>query len=535
MDVPAESQGLVFVDGKLVTPFGPGAYAFWNFQKNIVTDVVDLRVQSVEVSGQELLTRDKVSLRVNLAASMRVTDAVAMRTRVAKAGDYLYRELHYGLRRAVSAKTLDALLGDKASLDAAIFGYVRGSVSGFGIEVLGVGVKDVILPGGMRDAVVQAEKHAHAQLHDIAAVPFVGPWVTVMPDVHLGKGATVGSVIPTRGAIIPAAVGVDIGYGMAAVRTMLRANDLPDNLAQLRSSIERSVPVGNGRGGEHRTLPDSTETRIAQSGLVQRLDAIKQQHKRIRIDKLECQIGTLGGGNHFIEICLDETDAVWVMLHRGLRGTGNLFGTYFIERAREQLAHRVLGFHLPDKDLVFFMQGEPLFDEHVAAVSWAQDSARENREAMLARVLAEMRHRLPKFQSGRLAVDCHHNYVQKEAHGGEELLITRQGAVSARTAELGIIPGSMGTRSYIVRGLGNADSFHSCSHGAERVMSRTAARAKITLAQHREATAHVECRKDAAVADASPAAYKSIEAVMAAQQDLVEVLHTLRQVVCIKG
>ncbi|CCG37323.1 RtcB family protein [Xanthomonas citri pv. mangiferaeindicae] len=382
---------------------------------------------------------------------------------------------------------------------------------------------------------VPLEEQAHAQLRNIAAVPFVGPWVAVMPDVHLGKGATVGSVIPTRGAIIPAAVGVDIGCGMAAVRTTLRANDLPDNLAQLRASIERSVPVGNGRGGEHRKLPDSIESRIAQSGLVQRLDAIKQQHKRIRTDKLDCQIGTLGGGNHFIEICLDETDAVWVMLHSGSRGTGNLIGTYFIERAREQLAHRVLGFHLPDKDLAFFMQGEPLFDEYVEAVSWAQDYARENREAMMARVLAEMRHRLPKFQLEKLAVNCHHNYVQKETHGGEELLITRKGAVSARAGELGIIPGSMDTRSYIVRGLGNADSFHSCSHGAGRVMSRTAARARITLAQHREATAHVECRKDAAVIDESPAAYKSIDAVMAAQQDLVEVLHTLRQVVCIKG
>jgi tRNA-splicing ligase RtcB (3'-phosphate/5'-hydroxy nucleic acid ligase) len=382
---------------------------------------------------------------------------------------------------------------------------------------------------------VPLDDQAHAQLRNIAAIPFVGPWVAVMPDVHLGKGATVGSVIPTRGAIIPAAVGVDIGCGMAAVRTTLRAKDLPDSLAQIRSSIERAVPVGNGRGGEHRTLPDSIGSRIAQSGLVERMDVIKQKHRRIRTDKLDCQIGTLGGGNHFIELCLDESDAVWVMLHSGSRGTGNLIGAYFIEQARKQLEHRVLGFHLPDRDLAFFMEGEPLFEDYVEAVSWAQDYARENREAMMARVLAELRHRLPKFQLEKLAVNCHHNYVQKESHAGQALYVTRKGAVSARAGELGIIPGSMGAKSFIVRGLGNGDSFHSCSHGAGRVMSRTAARQQITLAQHREATAHVECRKDTAVIDESPAAYKDIEAVMAAQSDLVEIVHTLRQVVCVKG
>ncbi|MFC5740367.1 RtcB family protein [Dyella tabacisoli] len=382
---------------------------------------------------------------------------------------------------------------------------------------------------------VPLEEQAHRQLQNMAALPFVGPWIAVMPDVHLGKGATVGSVVPTRGAIIPAAVGVDIGCGMAAVRTTLRAKDLPDNLAQLRSSIERGVPVGNGPGGDHRRMPDSIETRLTQSGLVQQLEAIKARHRKIRTDKVDRQIGTLGGGNHFIEICLDESDAVWVMLHSGSRGTGNMIGTYFIERAREELARRVLGFHLPDKDLAFFMEGEPLFDDYVEAVSWAQDYARHNREAMMSRVLHEMRHRLPSFQLEKMAVNCHHNYVQRETHYGESLLVTRKGAVSAREGELGIIPGSMGTCSYIVRGKGNPDSFHSCSHGAGRVMSRTAARQNITLKQHREATAHVECRKDASVIDESPAAYKSIDAVMAAQTDLVEVLHTLRQVVCVKG
>lgn len=382
---------------------------------------------------------------------------------------------------------------------------------------------------------VPLEAQAHQQLRNIAAMPFVGPWVAVMPDVHLGIGATVGSVIPTKGAIVPAAVGVDIGCGMAAVRTTLRADDLPDDLSRLRSAIERSIPVGNGPGGDHRKLPDSIDTLIAGSGLVPRLDAIKDKHRKIRTDKLDRQIGTLGGGNHFIELCLDETGAVWVMLHSGSRGTGNLIGSYFIERAREALGKRVLGYHVPDRDLAFFLEGEPLFDDYVEAVGWAQDYARTNREAMMQRVLAELRSQLPKFQLEKLAVNCHHNYVQQETHGGDELLVTRKGAVRAGAGELGIIPGSMGTRSYIVRGLGNDDSFHSCSHGAGRVMSRTQARKSITLKQHREATAHVECRKDDGVIDESPAAYKDIDAVMAAQADLVEVLHTLRQVVCVKG
>ncbi|HWI23964.1 MAG TPA: RtcB family protein [Lysobacter sp.] len=382
---------------------------------------------------------------------------------------------------------------------------------------------------------VPLEDKARQQLQNIATLPFVGPWVAVMPDVHLGIGATVGSVVPTKGAIIPAAVGVDIGCGMAAVRTTLTANDLPDDLALLRNSIERSIQVGNGPGGDHRRIPDSVGTKLAQAGLEARLAIIRDKHPKIRPDKVDKQIGTLGGGNHFIEICLDEADRVWVMLHSGSRGTGNLIGTYFIELARRQLEKRVLGFHVPDRDLAFFLEDEPLFADYVEAVSWAQDYARANREAMLARVLHEMRHRLPKFQLEKEAVNCHHNYVQREEHFGESLLVTRKGAVSAREGELGIIPGSMGARSYIVRGKGNADSFHSCSHGAGRVLSRTAARAQITLKQHREATAHVECRKDAGVIDESPAAYKDIDAVMAAQADLVEVVHTLRQVVCIKG
>jgi tRNA-splicing ligase RtcB (3'-phosphate/5'-hydroxy nucleic acid ligase) len=382
---------------------------------------------------------------------------------------------------------------------------------------------------------VPLEDEARAQLVNIAGLPFVGPWVAVMPDVHLGKGATVGSVVPTRGAIIPAAVGVDIGCGMAAVQTTLKAKDLPDSLAMLRADLERTVPVGSGPGGEHRKVPDSVDTFLQKASLHARLLNIQNKHPKIRFDKIEKQTGTLGGGNHFIEICLDESDTVWVMLHSGSRGTGNMIGTYFIERARQALAKRVLGYHMPDKDLAFFMEGEALFDDYVEAVSWAQDYARVNREVMMQRVLNSMRHRLPAFQLGKMAVNCHHNYVQREQHAGESLLVTRKGAVSAREGELGIIPGSMGASSFIVRGKGNAESFHSCSHGAGRVMSRTRARKEISMEQHLQATAHVECRKDSAVIDESPAAYKNIDAVMAAQTDLVEVVHRLHQVVCIKG
>lgn len=382
---------------------------------------------------------------------------------------------------------------------------------------------------------VPVDRKAQEQLQNLTALPFVGPWIAVMPDVHVGIGATVGSVVPTRGAIIPAAVGVDIGCGMAAVRTSLSASQLPDSLVKLRAEIERAVPVGNGSGGEHRHTPESVNTLIERQQLHSRLEAIKGKHRGIRSDKIARQLGTLGGGNHFIELCLDEADRVWVMLHSGSRGTGNLIGTYFIQKAREELSRRVLGFHVPDRDLAFFMEGEALFADYVEAVGWAQDYARANREAMMARVLGVLRSQLPRFALDAVAVNCHHNYVQREMHGGEALYVTRKGAVSARAGELGIIPGSMGAKSFIVRGLGNGDSFHSCSHGAGRVMSRTQAKQAITLKQHREATAHVECRKDEGVIDESPAAYKPIEQVMAAQQDLVEIVHTLRQVVCVKG
>nr|WP_300527335.1 RtcB family protein [Maricaulis sp.] len=382
---------------------------------------------------------------------------------------------------------------------------------------------------------VPVEDAAIEQLRNVAGLPFVHSHVAAMPDVHFGRGATVGSVIPTKGAIIPAAVGVDIGCGMMAMRTSLTASQLPDTLKPARDAIEAAVPVGNGKGGDHRMNPASTETRLKASGLMDRLDGIKAKHKKIGTHKVDGQLGTLGGGNHFIEICLDEADRVWIMLHSGSRGTGNMIGTYFISRAREELAKRVLDFHVPDKDLAFFIEGEPLFDDYVEAVGWAQDYARENREAMMERVLKALRKTLGRFKTDKAAVNCHHNYVEQEHHFGADVWLTRKGAVSAREGELGIIPGSMGARSFIVRGKGAAESFCSCSHGAGRTMSRTTAKQSFTLADHRKATVGVECRKDAGVIDETPMAYKDIDAVMAAQKDLVEVVHTLKQVVCVKG
>jgi len=382
---------------------------------------------------------------------------------------------------------------------------------------------------------VPIDENALGQLRNVAGLPFVHSHVAVMPDVHFGRGATVGSVIPTKGAIIPAAVGVDIGCGMMAIRTNLKARNLPDNLARTRDEIERAVPVGNGKGGDHRNMPDSIASRLRSSDLTDRLAVIKAKHKKIATHKFDGQMGTLGGGNHFIELCLDEEDRVWVMLHTGSRGTGNMIGQYFITRAREELARRVLDYHVPDKDLAFFIEGEALFDDYVEAVGWAQDYARENREAMMDRVLKAIRTTLGKFKVEKSAVNCHHNYVERERHFGADVWLTRKGAVSARDGELGIIPGSMGAKSFIVRGKGAADSFCSCSHGAGRVMSRAEAKQTFTLSDHRKATKGVECRKDAGVLDETPAAYKNIDAVMAAQTDLVDVVHTLKQVVCVKG
>jgi tRNA-splicing ligase RtcB len=384
---------------------------------------------------------------------------------------------------------------------------------------------------------VPVEDEAKRQLENVARMPFVFSHVAAMPDVHFGRGATVGSVIATKGAIIPAAVGVDIGCGMMAVQTSLKAGDLPESLGKLRSAIERAVPHGfvsvKGRAvrGSWYVVPASVSARWA--SLAGRFEAIETKHPALADRAPARQLGTLGGGNHFIEICLDGEQAVWVMLHSGSRGVGNRIGQYFIELAREDMRQHVM--NLPDRDLAYLTEGTKHFDDYVEAMSWAQDYAAANRDTMMQTVLRVLREQVQPFALGKVAVNCHHNYTTRETHFGESVLVTRKGAVRAGAGELGIIPGSMGARSYIVRGLGNRDSFESCSHGAGRTMSRTQARKRFSVADHVAATRGVECRKDVAVIDETPAAYKDIDAVMNAQSDLVEIVHTLKQVVCVKG
>ena len=386
---------------------------------------------------------------------------------------------------------------------------------------------------------VSFDAGARQQLHSVARLPIVKPWVAAMPDVHKGIGATVGSVIPTQGAIIPAAVGVDIGCGMMAVRTSLNARQLPDDLAPLRSTIERAVPHGRSRGGPKNDrgawgdVP--TAVGVAWAELRPTLERIHRKHPALGKTNNVTHLGTLGTGNHFIELCLDENEAVWVMLHSGSRGVGNRIGTYFIELAKKDMRRHAV--NLPDQDLAYFEEGSDHFHDYVEAVEWAQAFARRNRELMMDNVLAALRRSdiLPPFQARLEAVNCHHNYVARERHYDTDLFVTRKGAVRAGLGELGIIPGSMGARSYIVRGKGRPESFCSCSHGAGRVLSRTEAKRQISLEEHRRATEGIECRKDIGVIDETPAAYKPIDAVMAAQADLVDVVHTLRQVVCVKG
>jgi len=383
---------------------------------------------------------------------------------------------------------------------------------------------------------VPVEEEARRQLANAARLPVVFHHIAAMPDVHFGIGATVGSVIPTRRAIIPAAVGVDIGCGMMAAKTTLRAEDLPDQLGPLRTAIERAVPHGRGPGardpGAWRDVP--TEVDAAWARLAPEFTALCRDHPRLAKTNQRIHLGTLGSGNHFIEVCLDEADAVWFMLHSGSRGVGNAIGSMFIELAKQDALRQQAD--LPDRDLAYFEEGSEHFDDYVRAVDWAQRFAALNREVMMRRVIEAARKVVRKpFEAHVEAVNCHHNYVQKERHFGEEVYVTRKGAVSARAGQLGIIPGSMGARSFIVRGKGNAQSFDSCSHGAGRAMSRGEARRRFTLAEHRAATEGVECRKDKDVLDETPAAYKDIDAVMDAQRDLVEVVHTLKQVVCVKG
>ncbi|KJY68561.1 RtcB family protein [Vibrio nigripulchritudo] len=388
---------------------------------------------------------------------------------------------------------------------------------------------------------VPFEDKAREQLDNIAKMEnIVHSHIAVMPDVHMGKGATIGSVIPSVKAVIPAAVGVDIGCGMVATKTTLKASQLPDNLAPIRHAFESAVPHGRttGRGRKHRdrgawyNIPDVVAGEWKK--LEARFERICDKHPAIRHSNNVTHLGTMGTGNHFLELCIDENDAVWIMLHSGSRGVGNRIGTYFIELAKKEMQRHQI--NLPDVDLAYLEEGSDYFDDYVEAVEWAQDYAAKNREIMMFNAVMALKKQMPiAFETSEVAVNCHHNYISRENHFGKDCYVTRKGAVRARKGELGIIPGNMGARSYIVRGLGNPDSFESCSHGAGRVVSRTKAKKVYNIQDQIEATADVECRKDKDVIDEIPHAYKDIDKVMDAQKDLVEVVHTLKQVVCVKG
>src|SRR3954468_17900989 len=365
------------------------------------------------------------------------------------------------------------------------------------------------------------------QLRNISSLPWVFHHVAAMPDVHYGKGATVGSVIPMKGAVSPAAVGVDIGCGMAAVKTSLSAKDLPDDLRRVRLEIENAIPVG--RMGHSKPAWQHAPDPLRETGqsLMERyakLDA------RVHTGTVACQMGTLGGGNHFIEVCLDTEQAVWLMLHSGSRNVGKVLAEHHIEIAR-RLQHNEA---LEDRDLAVFLAGTKVFDAYRRDLFWAQEYARFNREMMLHLLTDVMRKFGPRAPFAD-PISCHHNYVAEEVHYGDELLVTRKGAIRAGRGEMGIIPGSMGTKSYVVRGLGNPRSFESASHGAGRRMSRGQARKRFTLRDLKDQTAGVECRKDPGVIDEAPKAYKNIDAVMKQQEDLVEIVAELKQVVCVKG
>ena len=398
-------------------------------------------------------------------------------------------------------------------------------------------MKQVINTEGSRPIKIWTEDievEALTQLKNLARLPFIaGNGIACMPDVHAGIGSTVGSVIATDRAIIPAAVGVDIGCGMNAVRLSLKASDLPESLKNIRSDIEKAVPVGAGGKHQGEWKLENLYTRLPDTSF----ELSKHLNEHIADaywKKAGAQLGTLGSGNHFIELCIDENQDVWVMLHSGSRGIGNMIGSYFIEKAKKTMERYFIS--LPDNDLAYFPEGTDDFKDYMDAVQWAQDYALENRKVMMEAVIQALRKNIVlNFTITQEAINCHHNYVEKENHFGRNLWVTRKGAIRARDGDLGIIPGSMGQRSYIVRGKGNLDSYCSCSHGAGRAMSRTEARKRFTVADLVAQTDGVECRKDDAVLDEIPSSYKNIDEVMANQTDLVEVVHILKQVMCVKG
>lgn len=385
---------------------------------------------------------------------------------------------------------------------------------------------------------VPVEESAMQQLKNIAQLPFIFKHVAVMPDVHLGIGATIGSVIATKGAICPSSVGVDLGCGVMAVKTNIMAKDLPENLASIRTDIERLIPHGrtnNGAAGDRgawHDIPEENATKWKEL-FDERFKALIERHPKAKAFNTANHLGTLGGGNHFVELCLDTEQHVWIMLHSGSRGLGNKIGQYFIERAQQECEKYFIS--LPDRDLAYLVEGTDLFTDYVTAVELAQEFAFLNRAVMMEAALKAIRLHIPHMEVTDTAVNCHHNYISREHHFDHNVIVTRKGAVRARATDLGIIPGSMGAKSFIVRGKGNAQSFCSCSHGAGRVMSRGQAKKEISLAQHVQDTLGVECRKDEEVIDESPRAYKNIEDVMKSQEDLVEIVATLKQLICIKG
>ncbi len=362
---------------------------------------------------------------------------------------------------------------------------------------------------------------------NVASLPFVFKHVALMPDVHLGKGALVGSVVATKAAIIPAAVGVDIGCGMCAVQTPFTASQLEDKLKQIRKDIEAAIPVGFA---ENKDLDKTVSNWQGWRGF-------KDLHQGVQNleGKAMHQLGSLGGGNHFIEVCLDTEEQVWLMLHSGSRNIGNMLAQRHIDTAKH-LA-KLAETPLPDKDLAHFVEGTPEFAAYWHDLQWAQNYARVNREVMMARLKRVVEKHIAGGKPTKpiVSVNCHHNYAEREVHYGEGVYVTRKGAVRAQDNDYGIIPGSMGAKSYIVKGKGNCESYCSCSHGAGRLLSRSKAKNLYTLDDLVQQTAGVECRKDESLLDEIPAAYKPIEQVMANQADLVDVVATLKQVICVKG
>lgn len=387
---------------------------------------------------------------------------------------------------------------------------------------------------------MDVEDAAVKQLQNIAELPILAGHIAIMPDVHMGKGATVGSVIPTLSAVIPSAVGVDIGCGMVAVRTGLKAADLPDSLAAMRADIEASVPVGFAYNADILAIghegPQAAE-------LQRRYDRLMASFHNLSLfagvgqfdqQRMARQISSLGGGNHFEEVCLDEEQRVWIMIHSGSRNVGKTIGEAAMELAKQHVT--TLDITLKDRDLAWLDDGTLAFEQYTTALGWAQEYARLNRDVMLHKVIQSIERTLGRqLAITDEAVNCHHNYLAKEEFGGKSVWVTRKGAVSARAGQLGIIPGSMGAKSFIVCGKGHELAYCSCSHGAGRKMSRSAAKRQFTEADLAAQTVGVECRKDGDVVDEIPGAYKDIDEVMAAQVDLVDIKHTLKQVLCVKG